>query len=209
MRMKRMIITMGVMMMFLTSFAQYQKMDDVDVWVKKINEQTTGISSLQAHFTQEKVISFLEEAVVSKGEFWFQQPDKIRWEYQDPYHYTMIMDGGMLNVKDGSDEYSTDLSSNKMFEQMNGLISGSISGDLLRQDDDYTKEYFQNKESLIIRFIPKSEDLSAYLQYIEIWFNRANLQVDKLLMQEPSGDYTSILFSERKINQVIGSDVFQ
>jgi len=191
------------------SFAQYKKLEEVDKWVNKINEQTKQINNLHASFMQKKVISFLENPVVSSGEFWFQKTDKIRWEYTHPYSYVMIMNGGILSVIDEGNQYTTDLSSNKMFEQMNGLISGSISGELLNKEAEYKQEFYENEKDIIIRFIPKSGELGAYLQHIEIWFNRQSLQVDQLIMSEASGDYTEIQFSERKTNQEIPSHVFQ
>jgi len=190
-------------------FAQHQKLAQQEEWIVKINENTQSIKSLTADFEQMKNMSFLDEAVVSKGKFWFKEPEQIRWEYQSPYNYIMIMSKGVLIVKDEGDEYSTDLSSNKIFEQMNGLISGSIQGKLLDNDQDYSKEYYEDTEHIIIRLLPKDSHLSAYLDYMELWFNKLDLQVDVLLMHEPSGDYTEMKFYNRKMNPLISADVFE
>lgn len=197
--------------LFLSSFvlqAQMKPLENSKEWLNKISEHTAQTENLQADFVQEKVLSFLETPVISKGKFWFQQPEKIRWEYQDPYLYTMIMNEGILTVKDEGDEYSTDLSSNKMFEQMNGLIAGSIQGKLLEEDQNYQKEYFSSESEILVRFMPNSSDLKAYLQHIEIYFDKKSLEVNTLVMTEPSGDFTKIQFSNRKINQEISADVF-
>ena len=189
--------------------AQEQKLYNPQEWILKIEEQTKTIKSLKANFEQQKVLSFLESPVISKGKFWFKEPNQIRWEYQSPYQYTMIIDGGLLTVKDDGDEFTSDLSSNQMFEQMSSLISGSIQGKLLSEDANYSKEYYQNTEHIIIRFIPNDKQLLAYLDYMEIWFSKEKLEVDILLMHEATGDYTKMIFENSKQNQNISADVFE
>ena len=189
--------------------AQNNPLNNPEPWLNKINQHTTEIETLHSNFKQEKVLSFLETPVISEGEFWFMQKEKIRWEYQKPYAYVMIMNDGLLTVKDDGDEYSTDLSANKMFEQMNGLISGSIQGKLLAEEDNYSKEYFEDENNIIVRFIPLANDLSAYLQHIEIFFDKEKLDVNQLMMMEAGGDYTQISFFNKQVNQEITEDVFK
>lgn len=189
--------------------AQEQRLENPQEWIAKISQQTKTVNSLYAKFEQQKVLSFLESAVISKGEFWFSKPDKIRWEYQNPYQYTMIMNKGILTVKDGADVFSSDMSSNQMFEQMNSLITGSIQGNLLSENKDYRKEYYHNKTNIIIRLFPNDEQLSAYLDYMEIWFSKKSFNVEIMLMHEPSGDYTKMIFTDIKNNPTISPDVFE
>lgn len=189
--------------------AQEQKLENPQKWMDKISQQTKTINSLYAKFEQQKILSFLDGAVVSEGEFWFSQPDKIRWEYQNPYQYTMIMNNGLLTVKDGADVFTSDMSSNEMFEQMNSLITGSIQGNLLNKNKDYRKEYYKNETHIIVRLLPKNEQLSAYLDYMEIWFSKKSFNVEVMVMHEPSGDYTKMLFTDIIANQNIALDVFE
>ncbi|MCK5777111.1 MAG: outer membrane lipoprotein carrier protein LolA [Bacteroidales bacterium] len=192
---------------FLT--AQEQRLENPQDWMGKISQQTKTVNSLYAKFEQQKILSFLESAVISEGEFWFSQPDKIRWEYKKPYHYTMIMNKGLLTVKDGADVFTSDMSSNQMFEQMNGLITGSIQGNLLSENKNYRKEYYHNEKHIILRLFPKDEQLLAYLDYMEIWFSKKNFNVEIMLMHEPSGDYTKMIFTDIKTNPNISPDVFE
>lgn len=203
------ILFFSFCIVYLSLFAQHKVLDNPQAWLQKIADHTQEISSLQADFKQEKVLSFLENAIVSEGMFSFQQPEQIRWEYQKPYAYVMIMNNGLLTVKDEGDEYSTDLSSNKMFETLNGLIAGSIQGKLLEQEDEFQKSYFQDELNIIIRLIPGSKSLSAYLKQIEIYFDKKDLNVNQLIMMEAGGDYTTIEFFNRLINPKISEDVFK
>ncbi len=192
-----------------SSQAQPKPLANPQEILAKINAHTQDIHKLQADFVQEKHLSFLEYPVESEGKFWFNQPDQIRWEYQKPYNYVMIMTKGQLKVIDDGNEFSTDLSANKMFEQLNGLISGSIQGKLLAEEKNYQKTYFTDDKNIIVRFVPVSPELKAYLKHIEIFFDKATYDVTQFVMVEPGDDFTRIRFSQRKINQDFSQDVFK
>jgi len=208
-KIKSVFVLMALILMSVNIMAQEQKLENPQEWMSQISEQTKTVSSLYAKFEQQKVLSFLDGAVVSEGEFWFSKTDKIRWEYQKPYQYTMIMNNGILTVKDGEDVFTSDMKSNQMFEQMNGLISGSIQGSLLSQEEDYKIDYYQNEDYIILRLFPKDEQLSAYLDYMEMWFSKETFNVEIMVMHEPSGDFTKMIFSDIKTNQIINPDVFE
>lgn len=198
-----------ILVLFSVSVWAQTTLNNTEEWTRKISEETAKIKNLKADFQQKKVLSFLENPIESTGTFWFEQENKIRWEYQTPYPYLIVMKNGMLTITDEGQETTTDLSSNMMFEQLSSLIAGSIQGSLLNEDDAYRKEFLQDEKSVIVRFNPLSEQLLSYLKYIEIHFNKETLQVDELIMMEPGEDYTQIRFINSKINTEFVGDVFK
>lgn len=203
------LIIFSVVLFNLGCFSQKSTLENPNVWMDRISTHTAEITSLKADFTQEKVLSFLNEPIKSSGQFWFQQPEQIRWEYQQPYPYIIIMNNGLMTVKDEGDEYSTNLSAHKMFGQLNELISGSIQGRLLSEDENYSKSFFEDEEFIIVQFVPKDYDLMDYLKYIEIYFSKNTLNVVTLIMTEPGGDFTKIHFVNSVMNESINEDVFR
>jgi outer membrane lipoprotein carrier protein len=204
---KKVYYTLILLIISVSVFAQ-SALENTAEWTRKISEETSQINNLKAGFQQKKVLSFLENPIESTGTFWFEQENKIRWEYQTPYPYLIVMKNGILTITDEGRETTTDLSSNVMFEQLSTLIAGSIQGSLLNEDEAYRKEFFQDDKSVIVRFNPHSEQLLSYLKYIEIHFNKETLQVDELIMMEPGEDYTQIQFINSKINTEFAEDVF-
>lgn len=174
-----------------------------------LNSFTRNITSIQASFVQEKVFSFMEDKLIAQGKFWFVSPDKIRWEYEKPYPYIIIMSDGKMHVNDEGDTYSMDMRSNQLFQQMNTLITKSIQGKLLSEELNYDQTFYENENYYIVSFSPKNDQLKAYLAAIEIYFSKENGQVLALKMIEPAGDYTFIKFSERIENKKINSSYFK
>lgn len=174
-----------------------------------LNAFTRNISSIQASFVQEKVFSFMEDKLSAKGRFWFANPDQIRWEYEKPYPYIIIMSGGKMHVNDEGDMYSMDMRSNQLFQQMNALITKSIQGKLLSEELDYEQQFYEDQKHYIVSFSPNDVQLKAYLAVIEIYFSKENGQVLALKMIETAGDYTFIEFSERIENKDINPSYFK
>ena len=174
----------------------------------ELTEKTNKIHCVEANFIQEKVLSFMEEKLIAQGKFWFSIPDKIRWEYEKPYPYLIIMFNGKMSISDEGDSYSIDMRSNQMFQQMNSLITKSIQGQLLAEELDYDKQYFEDAKNYIVCFYPKDQQLKAYLSAIEIYFDKESKQVSALKMIEIAGDYTFIRFSNRKENNVMNQEIF-
>ena len=56
----------------------------LDALIARVVEQQHALRSLRADFVQFKRSDLLLEAVESSGEFQFQAPDKVRWDYRRP-----------------------------------------------------------------------------------------------------------------------------
>ena len=52
--------------------------------IARVVEQQKSLRSLQAEFVQYKTSELLLEDAESSGQFFFQAPDKVRWDYRQP-----------------------------------------------------------------------------------------------------------------------------
>ena len=55
---------------------------------------------------------------------------------------------------------------------------------------------------------PKNETLKVYVSEVEIYFEKADLAVSIIKIIESTGDYTKILFKDRKFNETIDENTF-
>ena len=82
----------------------------------------------------------------------------------------------------------------------------------------YTHHFYYNKFiseniSYILKFYllelsPLQKGAKDFLKVIQLYINKVDYAVDKVKMIEPSDDYTSIDFSNRKTNQAIADEKF-
>ena len=111
--MKRYIV---VLMLSLVSFAipaqNNQKIID------HINQVAHSLKSMQADFVQTKTMKMLGDKMVSNGKMYYQQSDKLHWEYTTPYSYTFILNGDKVLLKKGTRKDVIDVNKNKVFKEI-------------------------------------------------------------------------------------------
>jgi outer membrane lipoprotein-sorting protein len=173
--------------------------------LSKLSENT---STIQSKFIQEKHLSFLTENIISKGIFYFNSPDQLRWEYSEPFEYIIVFNDKNIYIKN-EDKISTyDTESNKMFSEINNLMIGIIQGNLSTDNERFAVKYFENSTQYLLELEPKLPEMKSMLKTIKIYIDKSDVSVAKILMIESSDDYTSINFTNRILNQTIDDDTF-
>lgn len=178
--------------------------DDISEQIQKFSNQLTTI---QSEFTQVKRLHFLEADLESSGKFWFQAPDKVRWEYLEPYNYIVILNEGKLNLISESSENQIDMRSNDIFEQINALIITAVSGNIFN-NSNYTVNVFENDSFFKIELKPQSSSISMMIEMMELYFNKKDYSMSKIKMIEPTSDYSMISFINSKYNGSLPDNIF-
>lgn len=192
-----------------SSFAQEQKLSSSEITKFKsdVIKQSETIKSLKTDFVQYKHLSFLSKEIETSGNMVFQTPDLLNWKYTKPYQYSIVFKKGKIHINDQGNKSSFDASSNKMFEKINKLIVGSVSGNMF-DDNEFTISYFKNKTHYVAKFVPKSKELKKVIEEVELYFPFDKLVVSEVKLNESSGDYTKIVFKNQQLNAKINTSDF-
>ena len=174
---------------------------------KKISETAKKHKTIDCDFVQEKSLSVIADKIVSKGHFQFKQDNKLRWEYQDPFKYLVILNGTKIYIKDNNKENKVDMPSNKMFQEINNLISSSVQGKVSSNKSFKTKA-FASEAFYLVEVTPVSKNVKEFFKTIEVYFDKNDYTVTKVNMIENSGDNTLITFKNKKFNLDISDEKF-
>lgn len=126
--MKRFIYTILFCAVSLFSFAQSQKEQQI---IDKIAKSAQDMKSMQCNFVQTKHLKMLNDKMVSNGIMYYQQPNKLRWEYTTPYSYTFILNDSKVLLKKGERNDVIDVNQNKMFKEIARMMMNSVVGKCL------------------------------------------------------------------------------
>lgn len=183
-------------------------MKDIAGFKVKLESLSARVNTIESDFVQEKNLSILADKIISRGYFCYRKENNIRWEYQQPYPYLIIISQNKIFIKDDSNQKQYELQNNKMFQEMNRFISGCIQGDILKNEKDYRVGYFENEKSYFVSLVPIAEKMRQMLNEVQIWFNRDDLTVTRIVMQESGGDFTRIDFTNKRLNTEIPAERF-
>ena len=173
--------------------------------IKKASAETISISS---EFVQKKHLGFLEEDVESKGKFYFEKEDKLRWEYSSPFYFLIIFNGDSVLISNDEKTNTFNASSGRMFKEISNIMVSMVDGSIL-ESDRFACDYFENHDAYILELIPQDVNMKAFLSKVRIFISKEDYTAEELLMIEHSGDYTHIKFINKRLNENIPDQIFE
>jgi len=181
--------------------------EDLDMLLTRINDNALTIHSIQSRFSQEKQLEFLDETIISNGRFWFKTANNLRWAYEEPYEYAIIISDGKFHIKDGDRVSVYDIESNAAFREINELIIGLVKGDIMKQER-FDIKAFEDDDQYLLVLVPLEAQMKQVIATMEIYFLKTDLTVSAITMKENETDRTVINFFDKRINETIPDSVF-
>jgi len=185
-----------------------QKMSTAEATVlkEKVKAQSALTKTITSDFVQYKHLDFLSNDIITKGYLVFKTPNLVKWSYVDPFVYSVIFKDENLYINDEGQKSDVNLSSSKLFKQLNKLIVNSVKGDMF-DDKEFDITYFKTTTNSDVYFVPVNKKIAKYIKAFHIQFNEKG-DVMEIKMIEPSDDYTRIVFSNRILNKTVSDAVF-
>lgn len=191
----------------LAQYPGYRAVSDLPSFKKQFKTGSAAVLSIHSNFTQEKILTALTEKITSTGKFWFKRSNKVRIEYIKPFVYLMVMNGDKMLVRDDQKENRINVKSNKLFQQVNRIMIDCVQGTIL-DSKDFATTVFENDNVYLLEMTPSSKALREFFQTIVLTVEKKDYSANSIEMNEPSGDKTTILFTDKKLNTQISDAVF-
>jgi Outer membrane lipoprotein-sorting protein len=164
--------------------------------VQTINKVAKKIITLKCDFEQVKHLSMLDDNMVSKGEMYYQQPNLLKWEYKTPYTYVFILNDTKVLLKSSVRDDIIDVRSSKIFGEISKIMVNSITGKGLLDDKNFNGTFFKNEEFWVVKLVPKRKEIKQMFNCIHLYFSKKHSVVTKVIMEEKTGDETTINLSK-------------
>lgn len=185
----------------------FRSLINISEFREKMIDASATTHNINSDFKQLKHLSFLEEDVESKGRFFFQKENKLRWEYSEPFFYLIIFSNDTVLIQDDHKANIYDAASGRMFREINDIMLSMVNGSIL-ESDNFTIEYFENTSAYKLELTPLDANMKEFLRTIRLFINKNDHTVDELYMIERSGDYTRIQFINKQLNEDIPQHTF-
>lgn len=185
----------------------YKELTNVSEVVNGIKQFSANTNTIESAFRQEKYLDVMAEKIVSEGKFYFSRPDAIKWVYNKPYQYAILLKNSEVKIKDNEKISTFNVNSNPGFKQINDMMMALVKGDFSSQKD-YVPSFFENDQYYKVVLSPKKDNKTDFVQNIQLFFDKNSFDLNRILLNEKSGDYTNIEFINRKVNQSLSADIF-
>ncbi|MBL7885269.1 MAG: outer membrane lipoprotein carrier protein LolA [Flavobacterium sp.] len=189
--------------------AQEQKMSAAEItsFKTEVEKESKSIKTIKTDFIQYKHMDFLSKDIETSGKMSFKAPNLLNWQYTKPYNYSIVFKNNKVYINDQGKKNTVDAGNSKLFEKINKMIVGSVSGNVF-DDKEFTISYFKTKEFYITKLLPKTKEVQKYIKQIDLFFPINDVTVSQVKLIEPSGDFTKIVFKNKQLNAKIDDSAF-
>jgi outer membrane lipoprotein-sorting protein len=176
----------------------------------RIEKAVSTVQAVTSEFLQERRLAMLKEPVVSTGRFYYEKPDKLRWEFISPDPSGFLVNGKLAKQWKGMN------SSPEVFEpQQNSLIRAIVNQILAWTKADFMwieQRYavlFVREDPIILKLVPRSSKEKKYIDHILISFEADTNYANAVDIVEKGGDSTRLRFFNMIINNSPQREFFE
>jgi outer membrane lipoprotein-sorting protein len=177
-----------------------------DTW-EGIKSAASTITSVRAEFVQEKHMEILARPLVSKGVFYFQAPNSLRWEYRSPVQSILLMhDGrtkryikrnGVITEDAGAHLQSMQVVLQDIAQWLNGRF----------EENPAFSASLEPGRKIVLR--PKEKSLATMIQRIELILSDRPGIITAVMIYEGEKSYTRFEFKNAILNQPLQDSIFR
>lgn len=204
--MKKLLLVI-VAVFITTAMAHSQSTADAKI-KQQINAVASKMQTMQCDFVQTKYMKLLNDKMVSQGKMYYQQSDKLRWEYTSPYTYTFVLNGSKVMLNKGKRSDVINVNQSKFFKEIARIMMNSVVGKCLTDEKDFKVSISSTATQWVATLVPQRKDMKQMFQKIVLYFSRSAKMVSTVELIEKKGDRTVIQLKNVKTNSPINAKVF-
>lgn len=175
---------------------------------QQIEAAAASMKTMQCDFVQTKFLRMLNDKMVSRGKMYYQQSDKLRWEYTSPYAYAFVLNGSRVLISKGNRNDVINVNQSKFFKEIARIMMNSVVGKALNDKRDFKVSISSSTTEYVATLYPQQKQMQQMFQKIILHFNRQKAMVAKVELIEKRGDCTVIEMTNVKVNSPINAKVF-
>ena len=150
----------------------------------------------------------LNDKMVSRGKMFYQQSNKLRWEYTSPYTYTFVLNGSKVLISKGKRNDVINVNQSKFFKEIARIMMNSVVGKCLTDSKDFKVSLAGTSTEYVATLYPQQKQMKQMFQKIILYFNKQKSTVSRVELIEKKGDRTVIELKNVKTNAPVNAKVF-
>jgi outer membrane lipoprotein-sorting protein len=178
--------------------------------LQDLQQKMSSLKSVYFDFTQERQLKLFTEPLKSEGVMLIGEPDQIRWETTAPFQSILLANHksvAQFEQNDGKWE-KLKLGFPQMLKRVMDQMVLMNQGKLDALTGDFTITVATNRSLAVLTLVPKDENVRAMLAALEVRMPPDFSATREVVMHEPGGDFTRIIFTRERRNVVFPADTF-
>ena len=203
------VLLQGLVAHAAESDATLRPVADSKPILEDLQRKMSSLKSVYFEFEQQKQMQLFAEPQKSEGVMLIERPDRIRWETTAPFQSIMLGNQKSVAQFEKTDGKWTKLRLGfpqmlkRVMEQMSLMHQGKL--DALTGDFNIS---VATGAVAVVTMVPKDENVRSILASLDVKFEPDFSASKEVVMHEPNGDFTRIIFKREKRDIQIPSGAF-
>lgn len=186
------------LLMFVGLVASAQEDDLATQFEQELKSKNEDVTSIRCDFVQTREMSVMEMSVAKEGEFSFQRPGNMLLSFDDSDY--IKMSETMFEMKTADNVTTTSISSNPMLKNLSSILSACVIGDFKEMRKGFDVTLLPTETEWHVTMKPTRGKAASKISLIILHFDRDDMSLNLLKMEEKSGDFTLYEFSNKQFN---------
>lgn len=179
-----------------------------DAFLSELEAKLGDVSSVEVRFRQERHLEIFDQPVVSAGVLAFVRPDRLHWEWVEPYPSVLVLNGGRIerfDVVDGAPRKMR-AAGEEMLRSVAVQMTRWLQGRFRESSELFDLGVTAGAEPMVV-LTTRSPGLAEMLSAVEVRL-AGGATVTSVSLQSPSGETTVMEFSDERRNQDLDPALF-
>jgi outer membrane lipoprotein carrier protein len=191
------------------SDASLSSVDRLRALVERMKIEQKGYQTLVATFEQETSSDMLVESERSKGTFYYEAPDKVRWQYDTPTPKVIVINGQELVTWYRDLRRAEKVQIGRYSDAVFKYLGASGSLETLMDYFSLRVDFPKGSEPYRIDLIPRYKRVEKRLREMKVSIDGRLFVPVELSYVEPNGDSTHYVFTGFRVNEPIPASQFE
>ena len=170
-------------------------------------EKSRNMESILCTFTETRHMSIFTQDVVRKGVFRYKRAEGMVLDFENGDRILMTRD--LFSIRTDGRTTTSRMTANPMLRQMKNIFSACMSGDAEALCKSGEMRIEKSRSGYRVHLVPVARSARKYVSDIILDFDRTDMTLIRLHMEQPSGDYTRYEFHDKRFNTNLDAKFFQ
>ncbi|MCU0231081.1 MAG: outer membrane lipoprotein carrier protein LolA [Acidobacteria bacterium] len=173
-------------------------------------EQAQGqVTSFKAKVTETRRLAVLEKPEILRGEFAFESPGKMRWDYREPEQRTYVLTEGRVIGWIPAQNRVEKMDVKRREARLRRMFAIGQGADALLKDFAVTlapQSALPQADELVL--VPESRRMRKRVAEIRMWVDKGNDLPKQIRLVTGEGDSVEFALSSVQVNPKLATDAF-
>jgi outer membrane lipoprotein-sorting protein len=172
-------------------------------FTERLKTVSKATESIECDFTLTRTMSIMASDVLSEGRFYYLREVGISLVFTRPTGDEITMGRERFKIVSAGKTSIVKVDSNPMLRQLQRMLTACMTGDVAMLKEGTELTFEDAGANFVVTSVPSDRRARTMIKQITLTFEKENMSLVTLRMEENSGDVSEYRFFNKKFNRAI------